>query len=87
MPLFFLLWEAMVTQNEHIRPQRAGDSLIQYIQYELFLWVLLVFLNPLFLRLVDEYHVAEGVSSWSGDISLLLTHSDHPSSFMLLPLT
>lgn len=32
MPSVFLLQGAMVTQNEHVEPERAGDSLIQYIQ-------------------------------------------------------
>lgn len=63
MPMVCLLQGAMVTQNEYLGPQRAGDSLIQYIQPRLSLKVLLVFLNPLFLRLVDGYHVADDVSS------------------------
>lgn len=63
MSLFFLLQGAMVTQNEHTGPQRAGASLIQYIQFRLSLQVLLAFLNSLFLRLVDGYHIPDGVSS------------------------
>lgn len=54
MSSVFLLQGAMVTQNEHVELQQAGDSLIQYVQHRLcpfrcfwFFW------PPLFLRLVD----------------------------------
>lgn len=46
MPSIFLLQGAVVPQNEHVEPQWAGDSLIQYIQTQTVpLLVLLIFLT------------------------------------------
>lgn len=39
-----------------------------------------------FLKVIDGYHLAQGVSSYSGKVLLLLTCTSHPLHFLLLPL-
>lgn len=63
MPSVFLLQAAMATQNEHVWAQRAVDTHAMHPMQSVPLQVLWIFLLQPFLKMVDGYHLVQGVNS------------------------